>query len=94
MSKLIGMEPRQSVGELEGTHKEGSSSQNEELIKREDIKDSPFQVVTTEEGSFGVMGKWRITELGTKEEIKGELEVISWNRIVQIIVLINDSFKK
>ena len=68
-------------------------SKNEELIKREDIKDSPFTMITTEEGTFGVMGKYRITEFGTTKEVKAELKKITWNRIIQVIMLINENNK-
>ena len=68
-------------------------AENEELIKRIPIKDSPFTVITTEQGSFGSMGKWRLTELGEEKQIIKEMEQITWNRIIQIIALITDSLK-
>jgi hypothetical protein len=64
---------------------------DEELVKRKEIPNSPFQVVTTTDGSFGIMGKWRLTELGTEKEITKEMETITWNRIIQVIALITDS---
>ncbi len=71
-----------------------SNSKKEELIKREDIKDSPFTVITTEEGSFGSMGKFRITELYKKpEEVKKELAKMTWNRIVQVMLLLMETGK-
>lgn len=65
-----------------------SESGNTELIKRENIADSPFEVITTEKGSFGVMGKYRITPYGEKEEIIEDLNKITWNRLIQVIQLI------
>jgi hypothetical protein len=70
------------------------NSGNQELIKRTEMANSPFEIITTEEGSFGVMGKWRITETSTEEIIKTELEQITWNRIVQVIALINEAQKE
>lgn len=63
---------------------------NEELIQREDIKDSPFQIITVDNKSFGVMGKYRLTEeKETKDEIRKDLESITWNRIIQVIMILD-----
>ena len=70
------------------------NSSKEELVKREDIKDTPFTIVTIEEESFGAMGGFRLTEKGTKEEIKKELEEITWNRIVQVMMILNELNEK
>lgn len=66
-------------------------TQTEELIKREDVENSPFQVITTEEGSFGVMGKYRLTEVykDKKTAIK-DLKKITWNRLVQVFMLLQE----
>ena len=66
-----------------------SKKSGKELIKREDIPNSPFEVITTDGKSFGVMGKFRITEEGTKAQIKKELKEITWNRIIQVIMLLS-----
>lgn len=71
-----------------------SSSKNEELIKRKQIKDSPFSIITTEEGSFGCIGKYRITEpKETEEEIEKELSKMTWDRIVQVILILIETQK-
>ena len=73
--------------------KETDNSQS--LIKRTDIKDSPFIIVTTQGISFGAMGKYKITEdYKTEKEVKQELEKITWNRIAQVILLINETTKE
>jgi hypothetical protein len=70
-------------------------NENKELIQREEIENSPFSIITTENESFGVMGKYRITEpMNSKEEVKKELENITWNRITQVILLINELQKE
>lgn len=66
-----------------------------ELIKRTEIENTPFTVVTIKEESFGSMGKYRITEIyKTEDEVKKELENITWNRIVQVMLLITESLKE
>jgi hypothetical protein len=66
-------------------------SGNKELIKKEEIKDSPFTVVTINGESFGVMGGYRVTKkTGTVEQIKKELEKITWNRIVQVMMILKE----
>jgi hypothetical protein len=63
----------------------------EEMIKRKNIKDSPFEIITIDKESFGVMGEYRITEkYKTVTKVKEELEKITWNRIVQVIMILNE----
>ena len=69
-----------------------------ELIKRYTIADTPFTVI--EEGGqfFGVMGKYRVTlSYDTREECENDLKEITWNRILQVsLILIQEQniFKK
>ncbi len=70
-------------------------SKNEELIKRDSIKDSPFEVITKEGKSFGVMGNYRLTEESNDaESVKSELEKITWNRIIQVVMILNELKEK
>ena len=63
--------------------------ENKELLERHEVENTPFTIIGTEGKYFGSMGKFRITEpKGTKEEIEKELGEITWNRIVQIILLL------
>lgn len=73
------------------------AQEGKELVRRTDIKDSPFQVVTTEGKTFGVMGKWRITEAEesneenfeeVEEKVIQELERMTWNRVIQVIMIL------
>jgi len=67
------------------------SLKGEEMIKRKNIKDSPFEIITIDKESFGVMGEYRITEkYKTVTKVKEELEKITWNRIVQVIMILNE----
>jgi len=71
--------------------KKQSGKKKKQLIKRVDIKNSPFQVITIEGKSFGSMGNYRITEeKDSVREVKEDLEAITWNRIIQVILLLED----
>ena len=78
---------KKSQSSVEVDNKDASTK---ELIEREEIKDSPFMMVTTNGESFGVMGDYRLTESGTKEEIRFQLREMSWNRIIQVIMILNE----
>ena len=71
------------------------SGAKEELIERYAIKDSPFEVITRNGESWGVMGQYRLTEVGNnKKKVKRELEKITWNRIIQVTMILNEINKK
>ncbi len=62
-----------------------------ELVKRIDMEDSPFIVVETRGQFFGAMGNYRLTELyDDLDECKKEVEEFSWNRVVQVMMLLNE----
>lgn len=70
-------------------------SNNEELIKRISVKDSPFEVITKDGKSFGVMGNYRLTEPSNDPKlIEAELEKITWNRVIQIIMILDEIKEK
>ena len=77
-------------------NKEDSSG--EELIKRKQITDSPFEVITRDGYSFGVMGNYRLTEQNYNknqvEEVNKELEKVTWNRVVQVIMILDEIKEK
>jgi len=74
---------------VEKVAKEGSSK--EELIKRVQIKDSPFEVITQDGYSFGVMGNYRLTEKSNDaKDIEKQLKKITWNRIIQIVMILDE----
>jgi hypothetical protein len=76
--------------QLQASAKEVVKEDSSETIKREDVKDSPFTIITVDEGSFGVMGEYRLTEVGNIKEIRKQLKTITWNRIVQVIMLLDE----
>lgn len=80
---------------MNATKADNNEYGNEELIKREQIKDTPFTIITTEKNSFGVMGEYRVTEeLKNVEEVKKELEKITWNRIIQVMMILGEIKEK
>lgn len=67
------------------------ADKNGSLIERESIEDSPFTVISIEGYHFGVMGDYRITEKSnSKKEIIKELSKITWNRIIQIVMILDE----
>ncbi len=81
---------RQLHTNVDGTDKK-NFGEKEELVKREQIKDSPFEIITQEGYSFGIMGEYRVTEkYDKKTEVKKELKKMTWNRIVQVIMILNE----
>ena len=70
------------------------SGAKEEIIERHEIPNSPFEVITTNGSSFGTMGNYRLTQPGSKKEIKKELEKITWNRIIQVTMILNEITNK
>ena len=64
-----------------------------EMIERYPIPESPFTVITINEkkNHFGVMGEYRVTEeKNTRAEVVEELEKITWNRIIQVMIILNE----
>jgi len=82
------MQQKQSNTDVE---EKFNSNSNSELIKKTDVENSPFQVVTTEQGSFGTMGQYRLTEVFENEnEAIEEMKTITWNKIVQVMMVLID----
>ena len=56
------------------------------LIDIQVLENTPFGIVTIEGKSFGVIGQNRISEEYTDiEELKKDLSIIDWNKIVNIV---------
>lgn len=71
--------------------KQDKDEPNSELVTKEEIKDSPFTIIGTEGKYFGAIGKYRITEpVDNKEEIRKDLKKITWNRIVQVMLILTE----
>lgn len=86
---MVDTKVKQLQPNVEKVAKEGSSK--EELIKRVQIKDSPFEVITQDGYSFGVMGNYRLTEKSNDaKDIEKQLKKITWNRIIQIVMILDE----
>lgn len=94
MKTMETLQLKKSSQSAKEVSKKDSSTKNEELIQRVQIPESPFTVITTDNKSFGVMGEYRITEdYETKKEVIVELEKITWNRMVQVFMILNEVTK-
>ncbi len=76
--------------QLQVNAEEVVSKDSSETIKREDVKDSPFTIITIDGKSFGTMGEYRLTEEGNIKEIRKQLKTITWNRIIQVVMLLDE----
>jgi len=76
--------------QLQVNAEEVVSKDSSETIKREDVKDSPFTIITIEGKSFGTMGEYRLTEEGNIKDIRKQLKTITWNRIIQVVMLLEE----
>lgn len=84
---------QQNVAEA---HKQNSNS-NTELYERTHIKDTPFVVIrdTQRALSWGVMGKYRMTEEYIDHlQCIEDLTKITWNRIIQVLICLNHDQEK
>ena len=85
-------QPDTLLMDVEKTNKENSNS---ELIERTEIENSPFTIIKTKGMYFGVMGQYRLTEPNdNKETIEKELKELTWNRIIQVTLLLIESMKE
>ena len=64
------------------------SGKTEELIEAHKVEDTPFTIIKYGEKWFLTMGKYRLTEPGTKKEAEAEVHNTSWNRIMQIMMIV------
>ena len=65
------------------------------LIDIEVLENSPFGIVTIEGKSFGVIGQNRSTEEYTDiEELKKDLSIIDWNKVVNVVWNVCDLYWK
>lgn len=86
---------KQSVGNAKNTNKQKSISNIEsEKFELVEVKNTPFTMVREDKTWFGVMGDKRITEeYEKKEELEKELEKVNWNKIVQVIHIMNEKYE-
>ena len=76
------------------TSAEKADSKNySELISREKFLE-PFELVTTEEGTFVALGSYRLTEFMSKEEAGEKILTKSWDLIISLNLALADVQKK
>jgi len=80
-----------SHGNANETHKLNSSDQLVEMVP---IHDTPFTAVKAGEHWFLTLGKYRLTnQLASLEDCQKEATDASWNRIMQIILIMIEENK-
>lgn len=70
-----------------------SNSSKEELIKREEIVDTPFIKITNENGVFLTMGSYRLTDVLNETEIlelEMEIKRTNWKFLTAVIGVITN----
>lgn len=70
-----------------------NSSNNEEMVKTETMKNNPFTAVWTEKtGWFAALGNKRLTEtFVTKEELEKYIGKKTWDLLFNVVSLIADT---
>jgi hypothetical protein len=68
---------------------------NTELIQKEKMEGTPFEIVTIEKESFGTLGQYRVTEkMKTKAAVKKYLKTPNWDTIATIVSILITENKK
>lgn len=64
------------------------------LINQEPVENTPFTLITTDEGSFCAMGLYRITEIyPSKDEAISKATSLTWNNLVTVMMIIAEKMK-
>lgn len=72
------------------------NTETEELIERTEVKDTPFTIIRikAKNESFATLGEYRITEVYEhNKDLEEELKTITWNRIIQVIMILTEKLK-
>lgn len=60
------------------------------ILIRKNVKNTPFTLVTTEEGTFVAVANYTVSEMfKTEEEAEADARSITWDRIMQIITILH-----
>lgn len=70
------------------------SKQSSQLIERETLDGTPFEIVTTEEGTFVALGSYRLTEFMSKEDAKEKIQKKHWDLIISVNLALGHAQKK
>lgn len=63
-----------------------NSNSSNAIISREKIEDSPFELVTSERGTFIAMGNRRMTEPMEINEARTIIGSLNWNFLLNVII--------
>ena len=70
-------------------------SKNEQMVERMQIESTPFTIISVDGKHFGVMGEYRMTEeKNSRGEVEDELKCITWNRIIQVMLVLHEIREK
>ena len=65
------------------------SGEKEQLLEQHKVENTPFTIIKYGDHWFLAMGKYRLTEPApTREEIEAQVHDVSWNRLMQIIMIV------
>lgn len=70
------------------------SKLSSELIEREKFDDNPFELVTTEEGTFIALGAYRLTDYMQKDEAIEMVKNRHWDLIIRLNLALADVQKR
>jgi hypothetical protein len=82
--------------DIASSHTDANSTDNSQssLMSQEPIPNTPFTLITTEEGSFCAMGLYRITEVyPSKDDAILAATSLTWNNIVTVMMIISEKMK-
>lgn len=62
---------------------------NEELLKVEQIEETPFAALKQDKEWYLILGKYKLTQaLKSKEECEEAAKDASWNRVMQVVAIV------
>jgi hypothetical protein len=82
--------------DIASTHTDADLMDNSpsSLINQEPVENTPFTLITTNEGSFCAMGLYRITEIyPSKDEAISKATSLTWNNLVTVMMIIAEKMK-
>jgi hypothetical protein len=89
------METLEKESSLTNVEELTNKDSGSELVSRNPIEGTPFTIISLENKHFGIMGEYRVTEeMKSKGEVEDELKCITWNRIIQVMMILEDIRKK
>lgn len=84
------------AGNANVTNKEELNFDEEAEFEKEDVENTPFQVIRVKGQWYVMMSKYRLNEIPhkSKQEAIADAHVINWNRISQVISGIMEAYRE